>query len=94
MTLRVTIGEVTLRLTPADARTFAHLLRQPPACGLLWRDAADAAHLIELRAAPGGTELRDPGAAGGEWIPWLIAVDVAGDITGSLGALKLAHASD
>lgn len=94
MTLRVTIGAVTLHLVPDDAQTFANLLRQPPECGILWRDVANAAHLVELCATPGGTDLRDSGAPEGEWIPWLIAVDVAGDITGSLGTLRLAHASD
>ena len=94
MTLRVTIGALTLHLNPDDAQIFANLLRQPPKCGMLWRDAAEPSQLIELRAAPGGTILQRAQMPASEWIPWLIAVDVAGDITGSLGTLKLAHASD
>ena len=94
-TLRVTIGAFALHLRPDDALTFAHLLRRPPNCGMFWCDALNAGHGLRLRAAGGGAELlSEIDAAGGEWISWEVAVDIAGEITGSLGRLRLPQASD
>ncbi|AFZ68103.1 hypothetical protein Deipe_2638 [Deinococcus peraridilitoris DSM 19664] len=92
-TLRIRIGTVVLHVHAEDAQTFANLLRRPPQAGLVWLDALDHTRGARLRALNEGTELTaDQGQGAREWITWTVAVDVAGEITGGLGTLRLARA--
>lgn len=91
-TLRICIGAVDLHVRADDAPIFSNLLRRPPACGLSWHDALDEERAVRLRAVGEGTELTVMwrGAPDGppELISWAFAVDVVGEITGSLGHLR------
>jgi len=90
-TLRVVIGEVSLHIHADDAQIFANLLRRPPASGLVWLDALQPDLGVRLRAHEHGTELTCTSHGAREHITWTVSVDVAGDITGGLGRLKLAR---
>lgn len=87
-TLRVEIGAIVLHVLPDDVQTFANLLRRPPRCGLAWIDALDDSRHVRLVARDDGTELTTQ-SGGTEWVSWSVAVDVAGDLTGALGRLRL-----
>jgi hypothetical protein len=90
-TLRVVIGAVHISIHADDAQIFANLLRRPPASGLVWLDALDPEYGVRLRALNHGTELTCMRGAEQVHITWTVSVDVAGDITGGLGRLKLAR---